>query len=288
MGSELKRVPLDFDWALKEVWQGYLMPEHLQEERCLDCGGSGYSALARRLHNLWWGYDRFDPATSGRIPLSSETPEVRAFAQRNLDSAPDFYGSGGGALDREGRRLASLWNGMWQHHLTQEEVDILVADECLHDFTHTFVRGEGWVAIEPTPTVAAEEVNLWSLTAMQTPGEYTLIKAKCAAAGLSDTCAICDGHGNLEKYGGQRAESAAWRHTEPPEGDGYQLWETTSEGSPTSPVFETIEELCEYAAENCSVFAHDMVSAERWREMLDEDFVRSEYEAEDGTKVIFI
>ena len=33
---------------------------------------------------------------------------------------------------------------------------------------------------------------------------------------------------------------------EPPKGDGYQLWETTSEGSPASPVFETLDKLCEW------------------------------------------
>lgn len=31
----------------------------------------------------------------------------------------------------------------------------------------------------------------------------------------------------------------------PPKGDGYQLWETTSEGKPMSPVFATLDELCE-------------------------------------------
>ena len=33
---------------------------------------------------------------------------------------------------------------------------------------------------------------------------------------------------------------------EPPEGTGYQLWETVSEGSPVSPVFETKEKLCKW------------------------------------------
>lgn len=33
---------------------------------------------------------------------------------------------------------------------------------------------------------------------------------------------------------------------EPPEGEGWQIWETVSEGSPTSPVFATREELIEH------------------------------------------
>lgn len=33
---------------------------------------------------------------------------------------------------------------------------------------------------------------------------------------------------------------------EPPEGEGWQVWETVSEGSPTTPVFATREELIEH------------------------------------------
>lgn len=34
--------------------------------------------------------------------------------------------------------------------------------------------------------------------------------------------------------------------TEPPEGEGWQLWKTVSEGSPASPVFATDEEVAEW------------------------------------------
>lgn len=33
---------------------------------------------------------------------------------------------------------------------------------------------------------------------------------------------------------------------EPPTGNGYQIWETTTEGSPISPVFETKDKLINY------------------------------------------
>jgi hypothetical protein len=36
------------------------------------------------------------------------------------------------------------------------------------------------------------------------------------------------------------------RRFDPPAGDGWQIWETVSEGSPNSPVFATKEELIEY------------------------------------------
>lgn len=42
--------------------------------------------------------------------------------------------------------------------------------------------------------------------------------------------------------------------TAPPTGDGYQLWETVSEGSPISPVFATPEELATWMTRNrCTV-----------------------------------
>ena len=54
-----------------------------------------------------------------------------------------------------------------------------------------------------------------------------------------------------------------------------QLYETTSEGKPCSPVFklEDFEKLCEYAAENCTTFASYKATKEEWMEMLDNGFV---------------
>jgi hypothetical protein len=60
---------------------------------------------------------------------------------------------------------------------------------------------------------------------------------------------------------------------DPPTGDGYQLWETTSEGSPISPVFATLDELCAYAEKHCSTFGSFKTSAAEWKRMLQEDFV---------------
>lgn len=62
---------------------------------------------------------------------------------------------------------------------------------------------------------------------------------------------------------------------DPPKGDGFQLWETTSKGSPVSPVFETLDKLCEWCESNCTVFADIKISKEQWKEMLDNDFVHA-------------
>jgi len=58
---------------------------------------------------------------------------------------------------------------------------------------------------------------------------------------------------------------------DPPKGDGWQLWETTSEGSPVSPVFKTAEELAEWCAENATAFADFRASREDWLKMFLDD-----------------
>lgn len=62
-------------------------------------------------------------------------------------------------------------------------------------------------------------------------------------------------------------------HVEVPKGEGYQLWETTSEGSPVSPVFETLESLCEWCEDNATTFADCKVTKEQWFDMLSGNFV---------------
>lgn len=60
---------------------------------------------------------------------------------------------------------------------------------------------------------------------------------------------------------------------DPPEGEGYQLWETTTEGSPQSPVFETLEALCEWCEVNATTFADCKATKEQWFQMLSDNFV---------------
>lgn len=94
-----------------------------------------------------------------------------------------------------------------------------------------------------------------------------------ALAGLPDTwgtCKICNGEGvdpNVaEKYN-------AWEPSNPPTGEGYQLWENVTEGSPISPVFKTLDELCTWCEKNATTFASFKATKERWKEMLLNDCV---------------
>lgn len=77
---------------------------------------------------------------------------------------------------------------------------------------------------------------------------WAAIKKLGQLAGLPDgwrTCAHCDGDGVDPE---NKVAYEAWTPTEPPAGDGYQIWETVSEGSPISPVFATPEELARWMA----------------------------------------
>lgn len=60
-------------------------------------------------------------------------------------------------------------------------------------------------------------------------------------------CPICKGEGMDPEV---KEEYESWEKYEPPKGNGYQCWETTSEGSPISPVFKTFDELCKWLSNN--------------------------------------
>lgn len=248
MGRTIRRVPTDFSWPLNKIWDGFLSPDRLHEIPCPECK-NGYSPQAQNLYDLWYGKLPFDPASTGSTPLRHDTPAVRAFAERNVGNAPDYYGTGERAIVREGRRLADMWNGMWSHHLTQDDVNALLAAGRLRDLTHAWSeKTRKLEKIEPPVTPTAAQVNDWSLCGFGHDGinASVVIRARCEREGVGDTCPTCEGHASTEAYPGQRAEAEAWEPTDPPEGDGWQLWETVTEGSPISPACSSAEDLAHW------------------------------------------
>ncbi|MGN6103996.1 MAG: hypothetical protein ACTHU0_02730, partial [Kofleriaceae bacterium] len=164
--------------------------------------------------------------------------------------------------------------------------------------------GNSWLPESNGYVPTAHEVNERYMTGLGGPSEWVCMKARCEREGVPVTCAKCRGDGEMWvdvdyddlpqltegllkpeqvlaiKPVGKKLQAAVvrqlyeeWREYEPPEGPGYQLWETTSEGSPMSPVFSTLEALCAHAADHCSTFGHFKASAAEWRQMLDDDFV---------------
>lgn len=237
MGRQIKRVPLDFSWPLHKPWSGYVYPEFEGRHDCLSCESSGYSPEALQFKREWYGslYPEvdFDPASTGSTPFEPTHPAIQSIAQRNVGRSSSRL------FKLECKRLSYLFNSSWSHHLSQEDVDALVAEKRL---VHTGL---------PEP-LTASDVNAWSLSGLghDSINSWVCIKARCACLGVSDKCSLCKGSGELWDSEEQRLEAESWEQTDPPTGEGWQLWETVSEGSPISPVFASPEELAEYLSEN--------------------------------------
>lgn len=250
MGREIKRVPLDFDWPYDTVWEGYLTPEKFHEDNCpAGCEG-GHSWQYTRLNDLWYGKAPFDPAMTGSTPWTADSPVIRARAQRSISQDPYYYGTGETAVIRHSRYLANLFNKSWSNHLSQQDVDALVEGGRLWDFTRRVEPGKGWVDRETPMHPTAAQVNEWDITGFghDAINAWTVIKARCERYGTPTTCPTCKGHGSMERYEGQREERDAWEPTEPPTGEGWQLWQTVSEGSPISLVYDNPEDLARWMA----------------------------------------
>lgn len=285
MGRELKRVPLDFDWPLKKVWGGYLNPFYKQAIECHVCGGSGLAPEAKRFSDQWYGKAPFDPVAYGARPLKVDDPALVSAATRNVNREPAFYGTGKRAIDREADRLFRHMRECWCYQLIQADVDALVAADRLYDFTRRprneeqarelEADGGYWMKWTNGHTPTADEVNAWSLGGLAHDGinGSVCLEARCKREGVAMYCPRCDGEQTLWPSPEIKAQAEAWEKTEPPVGEGFQLWETTSEGSPTSPVFATIEALCDWCADNATTFGSNKATAAEWRRMLDVDFV---------------
>jgi hypothetical protein len=86
-----------------------------------------------------------------------------------------------------------------------------------------------------------------------------------AAAGLrADSWGICLACGGEGQDPATKTAAEAWQDYEPPSGPCWQLWETTSEGSPISPVFDSPEKLAKWAAKNSCLFAGLKATYEDW------------------------
>jgi hypothetical protein len=241
MSREVRRVPLDFDFPLGETWSGYLTDE-FDFPPCPDCA---YEELPTIMSQL------FPDRRGSRQPSTGMTREAYAIAQT-------FY------PHMIGGPMAKLL--AWGDKLGQAEVDHLVAKRRLgwadrwacwdrieltvpriaedgHEIRYEFVRND-----RPGPTAA--EVNVgqrkdgpgWGHDAIN---RMMLVEFRCQQLGITIECPTCDGHGDLATDE-QRQAAKEWQGTEPPVGEGYQLWQTVSEGGPVSPVFATPGELADW------------------------------------------
>jgi hypothetical protein len=113
---------------------------------------------------------------------------------------------------------------------------------------------------------------------------WICVEARARREGVYGVCEWCHGEGELWDTPAIKDAYEAWTPTEPPTGEGYQLWETTSEGSPYSPVFETLEALCAWCETHATTFGSQRTTAAEWQRMLAEDCVSYE----DGQGNVFL
>jgi hypothetical protein len=202
MGREIKRVPVDFDWPIDKVWEGYVRPDALVGKPCPDCqGGQTYAG--------WW---------------------LQHLCQRLEMLAGDVR-------EQERGRPMHPWLANDPYPPTDSTNLFMAATRVLRPSRDMLDLIGGL-----TGTPVDEVGGLFAR------GGHSIFSAIVKAAGLEHWggCETCECEGTLEAYPGQRAEADAWERTEPPTGEGWQMWETVSEGSPVSPVFATAEGLAQW------------------------------------------
>lgn len=245
---KLMRIPLDFNAPLNKVWSGYINP-YPRPTNCQSCDGWGYNTATKQISDDW-----YDMAETGRdiryegVPVSW----AREAGRRN----PDLY-------------WPALLFG-WHHYLTQDEVDALDAEYRFHNHNYDHEKKE-WVRTAPCPT--AVELNKAYLTGMGHDGcnKNICVEVRAKRLGVWGTCPFCEKgeiHNPDEKL---RKLYDEWRRTEPPVGEGWQLWSTSGEGSPITPVFSTKEKLADYCEENATICGKEYLTYEEWLDIFTED-----------------
>jgi hypothetical protein len=220
MGRELKRVPLDFDWPMGKVWKGYKNPYY---RKCPDCdyGLTPTGEAFERLVHL------FEVAATDSLERPDDfKPFERCIAVR--EGVPIMAKF---AFSREMPTKRSK-NRMYPHPwLTEAGIKDVGSD------FHELVEGLTGERSDGGP-LGYSGGTRWRLQ-----------KKILEAAGLPEKwgqCPTCDGEGDDPAT---REAAEAWEPTQPPVGDGWQLWETVSEGSPVSPVFATADELIDHMSQ---------------------------------------
>lgn len=247
MGRELKRVPLDFDWPMGRVWYGYLNP-HAGPKTCSVCGGSGWNEATREVYRSYYDHENFGVTHGYHYYIGRDGKPAKHPPWKTWGELP------------------------WSHNITQDEVQALVDAGRLMDFTHTWSQEEGWKPREDGYIPTAEEVNEWSWHGMGHDGIncHILVKTRAKRLGIYGECPVCEGKGEIKNPDAAKQKAyEEWAPIEPPVGDGFQLWGTTSEGNPASPVFPSLDELCTWCETNATTFADYTATAAEWKQMLD-------------------
>lgn len=273
MGRTLRRVPVDFQWPLNKVWKGFINPHFKpcpgENETCF----GGYTAAGKWLDSVC----RFIALLAEQAEMAPRAEQMKARGityphpyLENFEQAPHtelpraIYAELSDVQDRTERHNAFL--KAYKKHpskllpLTTELQTLIEA-----------------LSGEKAEGMLGSNIS------------YALFKRLLEFAKVDhDTwgiCPICKGHAKdpsiYEAY-------ENWKAEDPPTGEGFQLWETTSEGSPISPVFDNLDALCAWCEDNATTMGSAKTSKENWKKMLEDDFVHHSEKADNGDTLIFI
>jgi hypothetical protein len=189
-----------------------------------------------------------------RVPLDFDWPlRMQWKGYMNPYTSQECRVCGGSGHNPETRKIEDTWyahNGnpaeRWCGKLTQDEVDALIARGRLLDLTSEWIRGKGWVP--KNVTVTADMVNAWSRNGLghDAINQWICVETRAKRLGVWGPCPVCGGDGQIWFSEKIKELDEAWYDNErydPPTGEGWQVWEDVSEGSPISPVFATSDEL---------------------------------------------
>lgn len=236
MGRTCKRVPLDFSWPMKKLWIGYVNPY-----KGVDCPycDNGYSEKAQEI-----------------------IAEVYPWKKGDETYAPNPY------------KQNSRYNPhAKKHNMTQDEVDYVIERKCQNKHRSEELKrimAEFFPDAEKvTPEIFSKlSLMLWDFSLNL---DYMLIAYHSEKEGWDSSCPHCKGEGVLFLNDEIKRLHEEFQWIEPPTGEGYQMWETTSEGSPISPVFKTAEELAEYCErEGVSWFGDRTAKKEDWLRVIND------------------
>ncbi len=218
----------------------------------------------------WKGYTNPYPG-----PLTCNPCGGSGYNSATKQVADEFYDH-----DGDGSRR-------WCDNITQDEVEALVKEDRLWDFTRVPLNekqredvrkkmaagGNSWLPYENGRIPTADEVNRWNQRGLghDAINRWILIETRCKRLGIWGKCKICKGHGEKFPKGVSRHKYKSWREYEPPAGPCFQLWDTSGGDCPISPVFRTIRILAEWCAENATIFADEKASFETWYKMFYEE-----------------
>lgn len=181
----------------------------------------------------------------------------------NPHHAHDCPSCRGTGYSPEKQRISDDWYDFadtgrrWCDAITQDEVEALVAGGRLLAWTHTWTPEHGWRRRDDGYVPTPEEVNAANRRGQMSLSRshdainrWICVDARCKRLGVAELdCARCGGEGHLWASPEVKRLHDEWTETEPPAGDGWQVWETVSEGSPVTPVFATAESLARYLSE---------------------------------------